>query len=81
MSVLPNHEEHLRLTRLAHLAQLEIDNDNNNNESEQISEIEVNSEMNSTIVSNQPFDETLDEFSDYDTDDAAATDDINDEVD
>ena len=81
MSVLPNHEEHLRLTRLAHLAQLEIDNNNNNNESEQISEIDVNSEMNSTIVSNQPFDETLDEFSDYDTDDIAATDDINDEVD
>ena len=79
MNVVSNHEEQSRLTRLAHLAQLEIDI--NNNELEQISEIDVNSEMNSTIVSNQPFDETLDEFSDYDTDDIAATDDINDEVD
>ena len=60
-----------QLTRLAQLAQLEIDN---NNESDQISEIDVNSEMNSTIVSNQPYDETLDEFSDYDTDDTSVDD-------
>ena len=62
-----------QLTQLAQLAQREIDN---NNESDQMSENDVNSEINSTIVSNQPYDEALSDFSDYEMDDVADTDDM-----
>ena len=54
-------------------SQSEIDN---NNESDQMSENDVNSEINSTIVSNQPYDEALSDFSDYEMDDVADTDDM-----